>query len=336
MGKRIFVVKQGGIGDVILATPVLAELKKIYPDCYLTLMVFRNAVDVVSGLPFVDEVFTYDKRRDSIRILWKKMRGNDMAIFLDLSYRPAMVAALARIPVRIGLEHKRKFWLTHRIVWREYMDHIYEPYVFGDILKESIGLDIPRENLDKLYITEASPTDKADLQEKLKAFGNLQTGDRYIACSPITAFYLKNWPLERWNELFCRIYREYGFKAVVFGGGELDFAWDEDAVVNLWGKLNLRQVGELIRNAVLLVNSCSMPVHMASALGTPSVVLYGFGDPERWAPREKCEIVNLNLSCSPCDGYHGTTCTDPKCMKEMPVDLVWQACRRQIARQEKV
>lgn len=55
--KKIFVVKQGGIGDVIITTPILKELKKIYSDSYLTLMVFPNAVDVVKGLPFVDEVY---------------------------------------------------------------------------------------------------------------------------------------------------------------------------------------------------------------------------------------------------------------------------------------
>ena len=55
--KKIFVVKQGGIGDVIIATPILAELKKLYPDSYLTLMVFPNAVDLVAGLPFIDEVY---------------------------------------------------------------------------------------------------------------------------------------------------------------------------------------------------------------------------------------------------------------------------------------
>ena len=327
MGKRIFVVKQGGIGDVILATPILSELKHRYPDSWITLMVFQNAVDVVTGLSFIDEVFTYNKETDSVWKLYHKMRGNDMAIFLDLSYRPAMVAALARIPVRIGIEHKRKFWLTHKIKWQEYMDHIYEPYVFGDILKKSIGLDIPREKLDKLYIAAADELDKESLWEKLQQ-SNIHEGDRYIVCSPVTAFFLKNWPLERWNELFIRIYREYGMKSVIFGGGKLEFDWDKEAVVNLWGELNLRQVGELIRNARLLVNSCSMPIHMASAVGTPCVVLYGYTDHNRWAPRTKCKIVSTNVACSPCDGNHASTCQDPICMKKMTVEDVFSGCNK--------
>ena len=64
MRKKIFVTKQGGIGDVILATPILSELKKQYPDSYITLMIFSNAYDIVKGLPFIDEIFIYNKKKD--------------------------------------------------------------------------------------------------------------------------------------------------------------------------------------------------------------------------------------------------------------------------------
>lgn len=324
--KKIFVVKQGGIGDVLVATPILSELKNIYPDSYITLMVFPNAFDLVNGLPFIDEVYPYDKKKDGIFALWRKMLGNDMAIFLDLSYRPAMVAALAGIPVRVGLTHKRKLWLTHKIEWEEYMDHIYEPYVFGDILQH-IAIDIPREKLDTLYVAPARQEDIESLKAKLASAG-IAAGEKYIASSPVTAYFLKNWPLEKWNQLYQRIYREYGLRCVVFGAGEMDFQWDDEAVVDFWGQLNLRQVRALVANSAMLVNSCSMPVHIAAATNTPCVVLYGFGDHNRWAPRRNCELVVTDLPCSPCDGYHGSKCTEPRCMQKMTVDEVFEAVKK--------
>lgn len=327
MGRKIFVTKQGGIGDVILATPVLAELKKLYPDCYITLMILPNAVDVVKGLPFIDEVFIYSKEKVSFWALWKKMRGYDIALYLDLSYRPAMVGALAGIPIRIGIEHKRKFWLNRKIQWQEYMDHTYEPYVLGDIVKNGLGLSIPHEKLNNLYISPANKKDCNDLDVKLSQ-KRIKSSDKYIVSSPTTAFYLKNWPLDRWNELYVRIYRDYRIKTVIFGSGDLNYNWDKEAVIDLWDQLNLRQVGELIKNACLLVNSCSLPIHMAAAMKTPSVVLYGFTDPKRWAPRERCKIVSLNLPCSPCDGYHGSTCTVPKCMNGISVNMVYDSCKK--------
>ena len=332
MGKKIMVVKLGGIGDVIMATSILAELKRIYPDSFITLMTYYNAFDVVSGLPFVDEVFPYDKKKDGFRKLFCKMLGKDLAIFLDLSYRPALVAALARVPVRVGLEHKRKFWLSHPVKWREEMDHTYEPEVFAQILEEGIDLRLDRKALQRPYISPAGEAEAAALQKRLWQKG-LAAGEGYVVCSPITAYYLKNWPLEKWKELFGRIYKDFGLKTVVFGGGRLDFAWGE-AVVDMYGDMNLRQVGHLIKGARLLVNSCSMPEHMAAALGIPCVIMYGYAEPKRWAPREKCLWVQTELSCAPCDGYRGSTCTDPRCMKEMTVERVYQACCQMLNREQ--
>lgn len=329
--KKIFVTKQGGIGDVIVATPALKKLKELYPQSHITLLIFDNAKDLVDGLPFIDQVFCYNKKRDGFFKLWRMMLGYDAAIFLDLTYRPAMVAALAGIPIRVGLEHKRKFWLTKKIKWEESMDFTYEPYVMGDIVNAALDLQIAHEDLNKTFIVSANSADRDSLSTLLKSKGIME-GEKYITSSPTTAFFLKNWPLERWNEVYRRIYNKYQLKTVLFGGGSLDFAWDKEAVVDLWGQLNLRQVGELIKNAALLVNSCSLPIHIAAATATPSVVIYGFGAPERWAPREKCETVVTPLPCSPCDGYHGSTCTNPKCMQQMTVDEVYAACERQLER----
>ncbi len=327
--KKIFVTKQGGIGDVILATPVLKKLKELYPQSHITLLIFDNAKDLVDGLTFIDEVFCYNKKRDGFWKLWRKMLGYDAAIFLDLTYRPAMVAALAGIPIRVGLEHKRKFWLTKKVKWQENMDFTYEPYVLGDIVNEAFELKLVHEELNKLYIVSASDEDLQGLYGLLQNNG-LEAGAKYITSSPTTAFFLKDWPLERWNEIYKRIYCKYGLKTVLFGIGALDFEWDKEAVINLWGQLNLRQVGAVVKNATLLVSSCSMPVHIAAAMDTPSVVIYGYTAAERWAPREKCETVVTPLSCSPCDGYRGSTCTEAKCMQQMTVEEVYAACERQL------
>ena len=256
------------------------------------------------------------------------MLGYDLAIFLDLSYRPAMAAALAGIPLRVGLEHKRKCWLTHKVKWQEYMDHLYEPYVFGEILK-AVNIDIPRQNLDKLYVPNVPRADIDKLHNRLKDLG-LKSGEQYVVSSPITAYFLKNWSLDKWNDLYRRVYQKYGCKCVLFGAGELHYEWDKEAVIDLWGELNLRQVIELITNAKLLINSCSMPIHVAGAVGTPCVVLYGFTDHNRWAPRAKCELIVSSLSCSPCDGHYGSKCQDPQCMKNMTVDEVYSAVGRMI------
>ena len=327
--KKIFVTKQGGIGDVILATPILKALKELYPESYITFLVFDNAKDIVAGLPFIDDVFCYNKKRDGFFCLWRKMLGYDAAIFLDLTYRPAVAAKLAGVPIRVGIEHKRKIWLTKGVKWQPQMDFTYESYVMGKIAEEALEIEIPRENLNKLYVNEGNEQDCAEVAKLLQANG-IKPGEKYIASSPITTSNLKNWPLERWSDLYRRIYDNFGMRTVIFGVEPMNFSWDNEVVVNLWGKLNLRQVVEIIKNSSLVVNSCAMSIHIAAATDTPSVVIYGPTAPERWAPRNKCETVVTPLSCSPCDGYHGSTCTEPKCMKMITVEEVYATCERQL------
>lgn len=326
--RKILISKQGGIGDVILATPILKELKRLYPESHITLLILDNAYELVDGLPFIDEIFCYNKKRDGFFKLWRKLLTYDAALFLDLTYRIVVAAAMAGVPIRAGIEHKRKFWLNKKIPWQESMDYTYEPYVFGHIVNEALDLNIPQNRLNKTYVADATEKDRAELRALLSAKG-FSEEDKYITSSPITAFYLKNWPLEKWNELYLRIYENYGLRTIVFGSGNLDFEWHDNAVVDLWGKLNLRQVGQIIKDSVLLVNSCSLPVHIANAVGTPTAIIYGYTAAERWAPREKCERIMTTLSCSPCDGYRGSTCTEPKCMNQLTVEEVYAACERQ-------
>ena len=323
--KKIIIVKQGGIGDVILVTSVIAELKRIFFDSYITLMIKKNAIDIIKGLDFIDDVFVYDKQNCSVYRLWKKMRGYDISIHLDLTYRPAMIAALAGIPIRIGIEHKRKIWLNKPVKWEEYMDHVYEPYVMGDIVNKWLSVKLNKNKLNKPYIT-AAMNDEYNILEKFLFNNGINKGKRYVVSSPITAYFLKNWPLNKWNELYSRLYNKYGIKTVIFGCGDLKYNWNKDAVIDLFNKLNLRQVGALIKDAELLVNSCSMPIHMAAAVNTKCVVLYGYGDPNRWAPRFNCSTVVTKLKCSPCDGYVGSKCTNPLCMKNMTVEEVFKTC----------
>jgi len=325
--NKIFVSKQAGIGDVVLLTPILAELKRKYPNSKITIMTLPNAFDVVVGLPFVDEVFSYDKKKDSIWKVIKKMWGHDIALLFDLQYRPAFAAFLAGIPVRIGLAHKRKLWLTHSLPWERYMDHTYEPYVFAEILQRTLGIELAREKLTKVYVSPIPAQEEQASVNALAQYG-FSISSPYIACSPQTALYLKDWPAEKWQQLFSRLYDQYKIPVVVFGnGGKAKRLWDMPGVINLCEKTSLREAMFIIKNAKLLVNSCSLPIHIAAAYEVPSVILYGYTDPKRWAPREKCTIVSANLSCSPCDGYNKVECKDSKCMQAITVEEVFVACQ---------
>lgn len=326
---KIFVSKQAGIGDVVLTTPLLAALKKRYPTSKITLMVFPNALQAVDQLPFIDEVFCYDKKKDSVWEVLRRIWRSDLALCLDLQYRPAMLSFFAGAKVRAGLAHKRKFWLNHSIPWEEYMDHIYEPYALGDILFKTTGIELPRSELATIYFSVPPKQVEQDVTKLLLDRG-LAPGSPYLACSPVTAFHLKNWQTKNWQALFTRIYKEFSIPVVFFGSSTPGESLECAGAINLCEKTTLIQAAALIKNSTMLVNSCSLPVHIAAAFKKPTVILYGYGDPNRWAPREDCTVVSAELDCSPCDGYIGTTCTDPRCMRAITVDMVYAACAKKL------
>ena len=330
MGLKFFVVRQGALGDVLLATPILAGLKKVFPDSRTTLMVDPSAVDLVSRLPFVDDVFPYDDDEKPFFRMWRKMLGHDVSIHISLTYRPTAAAALAGIPVRIGITHKRGMWLTRRVPWREEMDHTYEPFVTADILKEGgIDLGLSREELSELHVAEATEEEREALTSLLRE-NDIAPGEPYLVCAPLTSTPMKDWELSKWDVLFSRLHEAFGLKTVLFGGAKIHFSWNCSTVTDLSKRISLRQVGELVKNARLLVNSCSFPLHVAAAVHTPCVALYGFTDPDRWAPRSNCEVVCAGLPCGPCDGYLGSDCNDPKCMRAITVDQVFDACAKML------
>jgi len=325
--ERIFVCKQGGIGDVVLLTPLLASLKKKYPHIKISLMTFPNAVDAVKGLPFIDEIFSYDKKNDNI---WKyiyKIWKYDAALLFDLQYRPAILAFLAGIPIRIGIQHKRGLWLTHSVPWELSMDHRYEPYVFADMLGKKLGIELPQTELDTLYFAKPTQADE-QVVATLFAEHGLTGNQPYVTCSPITAFHLKDWPPDYWRQLFQKVYDQYKLPVVIFGSAENGHLWNFPGAINVCGKTTLLQAASIIQHATLLINSCSLPIHIAAAFGTPCVALYGYSDYKRWAPKKNCVVVSANLPCSPCDGYVGSRCQDAQCMQQITVDDVFVACSK--------
>ncbi|MDU2063346.1 MAG: glycosyltransferase family 9 protein [Sporomusaceae bacterium] len=331
--KKIFVSKRGGLGDALLATPILRGIKEKYPNSKLTVMIFPNAYDFISGLPFVDEVIAYDKKKNSSLSVIKKIWKFDIAIFLDWQYRPALLAWLARVPIRTGIAHKRRKLLTHPVALAPDFDSIYEPINFSNILEEGIGLHLDTD-LTKLEIAPIPETAQQSVSHLLAQAG---IGNQpYIAMAPFTAYAPKDWPFASYVELVAKLQAATSYPILMIGGPQDQSRVLPSKAINLVGKTSLLEMAELIRRAKVLVGSCSGHMHVAAAVDTPVVVLYGPGSSARWAPKKRAAIVSLNLPCSPCDS-HGV-CEVNRCMLELSVDTVYSAVMdtlRSLDRREK-
>lgn len=136
MYRRIIMSRFGGLGDMVMLTPLLRGIKILYPETRLTVIGNDNAKEMMEACPFVDEYFTYDKSLKNTLFLIKTLWKSDVVYLMDTLYRISTVYAMARIKERIGLPHKRKAFLTKCLTVEPWMNYAYEPVVYAYFLKK--------------------------------------------------------------------------------------------------------------------------------------------------------------------------------------------------------
>ena len=311
----IVVVRLSALGDVLLATPALRELKRL-SGARVELVTSAPLVPLLQGLPFLDAV---------------------------TAYAPGML--LARPEVVIDLQHKaRTIWLS----WRSGAPRrlALRRRSFSQLLRAAVGRDRPvpgphqaeryLEPLRELGLSPSSagplaigllPEVRAAAERGLPA--GLQAGP-LLGLAPGAAHATKRWPVER----FAEVAKAFPDHLPVLLGARSDSA-QLDALAALLPRsldarsLDLPALALLIERCALLVSNDSGPVHLAQAVGTPVIALFGPTDPLRWAPRERARTATLSLACSPCSNHGGTVCPlgTHACLRDLPTAQVVQLAR---------
>jgi 3-deoxy-D-manno-octulosonic-acid transferase/heptosyltransferase-1 len=151
----------------------------------------------------------------------------------------------------------------------------------------------------------------------------------FVAVSPVAFWETKLWEDQKFAELGDRIYRELGIAVILTGGeaGPLERIKSrmKTAAINLGGRTTLRELASLYKEASLVITTDSGPMHLAAAVGTPVVAIFGPTDPSRTGPYGPGHrIIRRGISCSPCFLKH---CKDPRCMTEITVEDVFSAVK---------
>jgi heptosyltransferase-2 len=336
MGRinRILVIQTAFIGDVILTLPLIQVLKDFFAGAVIDIVVVPRSAEVCSNHPDVGEVVVYDKRgKDKgvggllrmVRALRK--RRYDLALAPHRSLRSAMLAFLAGIPLRIGFRRSvGRFLFTKRV---EYQEDVHE--VERNLaLLTAVGIEsVPKE------LPRVVPGNKEKLQvDRLLATAGWGPAVRMIAIAPGTVWNTKRWLKERFAELAGMMATE-GTKVVLIGGPEDRELCEEIRsqsrsadVLNATGELSLLGSAELIRRCDVAVSNDSAPLHLAVAVGTPVVAIFGATVPEfgfaPYGPHDAVVEVR-GLTCRPCSIHGGPECPIKTfdCMKRITAERVY-------------
>ena len=308
MINRIFVTQTGGwVGDMVLLTPALRALKTAYPQSNLTLLIRPLVADLMATHPYVDEVMVDNKGRGLNRLssFYKSVNeirrwGFDLAVVLHpTSFRNALIPFLAGIPQRIGSNVSGRGILLTRTC-PDRID-LHEVHRYLRVL-ELIDIHEPSAKLE-FWHTDA---DRHAVRQILAAHG-ISPKEYLIGVNLGTTWRTKRWSLDNFAEVIIQVQKRLNARILLTGStaetplGEALAEIAKVETINLIGKTTLMQLGALIESCDLYLTCDSGPMHIAAAVGTPTIALFGPTSPIRHGPYgENHEIIEKPVECRPC------------------------------------
>jgi len=324
--RRILLVKLGALGDVVNTLPFVNRLRAGYPAAEIDWLIGPAAHALVGGHPAVTRFRVFDSRQ---RAAWwpclRELRAAryDLALDLQRIAKSALLTRASAASVRLGFDRarcKELAWLAtdQRIAPNPRPGVTVEQYLeFADHLgcpPQVPRFDLPFEAVD------------APAAGELRVIVNVGATKE-----------ANRWYVELWARLCERLVEELGAR-VVLSGGAVDRAEVERLraacrvpLDDRVGALSLKQSAGLIRSARLFIGCDTGPLHIAAALGTPAVALFGAADPARTGPFGQPDaVVRHAVPCSPCRQRHCTVAGHP-CMRDLSVEAVFERARRRLA-----
>lgn len=325
---NILVRMPNWIGDCVMATPILGDLRRAFPKAKITVMCLKHMASLFSHDQDVDETFTFvrPKKRGQRRDIIDRIRSKhfDFGLLLTGSFSSAWWFWRAGVRNRMGfVKDGRKILLTHPVRPLPAWQAFHQVDVYKTLLAE-LGINRSRTR-PRLFCSN-------DEMTRARGFLNEQEAlrDNVIGINPTAAYgQAKCWPKERFIELGKRLAEHEGVRLCFFGDSKSAPIVNEICeelpahVINLSGKTTLKQLVCLIKQCRVLLTNDSGPMHIAAAVGTPLVALFGSTNDVVTGPyTSKAIVINKRVACAPC--YLRTCPIDFRCMTQIQVDEVYE------------
>jgi heptosyltransferase-2 len=314
--ERVVVRGANWVGDAVMTVPALRELRRLLPRARVTLATRPWAEGIFEGADFIDDFLVTRETSSKPRSVlveareWRARRF-DLAVLLPNAFAPALVAALARVPARLGYATQgRSALLTHRLAVPDWRGQRHEVFYYLNLVA---GLERLLHGTDTIESREPDtrlPAPEPRTREALEMLRErgARAGQPLVAvCPGSTNSRAKRWPAERFAAVADMLAERTGAEIVLIGAGEeLDIS-DEVArhmrarPIVLTGRTDLAQTAGLLRASDLLLTNDTGPAHVAAAVGCPVVVIFGPTNPITTRPfSATAEVVRHPPDCAPC------------------------------------
>jgi heptosyltransferase-2 len=312
--KRVVVRGTNWVGDAVMTIPALRELRRVLPGAHITLATRPWAEGLFADADFIDDLLIYDRR--SLGAVarqareWRRRRF-DLAVLFQNAFEAALIAAVARVPARVGYATDgRRALLTHPLPTPPWREERHEIFYYLNIVNELELLlygTLPEKEREPQFGLTVSEARQSRAREFLVGEGARMDRPLVALCPGSTNSRAKRWPAERYAALADQFVTQTGATVILIGSpDELEVSREvaermRHRPVMLTGRTELSQAVGILSLADVLVTNDTGPAHIASALNRPTLVIFGPTDPRTTRPYSPlAEIVRRPPECAPC------------------------------------
>lgn len=326
--KRVLVVKLRSIGDTVLATPSLIALRRFLPDAEIDIVLEDWVAPVLDSFEGVNVIPIRKGQRLSVARYLRK-RKYDVAFNLHGGTTATFLVRASGARHRVGVaEYQYSFLYNHLLssaadFWDREQVHSAEQQL---ALLGFVG--VPVDYLPKSHL-HVDPDLKFEISDH-----------QFALIHPSTAFFTKQWPAEHFAQV-AEFLNDKGLHPVAIASKAEKQTLDDlknasNVPITTFGDLSLPEITALASKAAVFVGNDSGIAHIAAAVNTPSVVIFGSSNRVHWRPWTDApyEVVFKEFHCQPCAGYECKEFGTPRCILEIPPSAVFTALERVLAASE--
>ena len=334
--KKVVVRGTNWVGDAAMSVTALRELRRVLPDAQITLCTKENLAGLFEDADFLDDVLIYRREKSTLKTVrgnaraWRE-RNFDLAILFPNSFESALIAKLGKAKNRIGYKTDgRGLLLTHPLSVPEWKNERHEVFYYLNIVAK-----LEKQLYGKTGVFEREPNISLNISEKRKKAARhflkenkVDLSKKTIAlCPGSTNSRAKRWGAEKYAEL-ADLIGENANVVLVGAPDEMEVSTEvlqlaQIKPILLTGKTTLSELTAILSLADLLVTNDTGPAHIAPAVGTKTVVIFGPTIPATTRPfSDLAEIVRKPPACAPC--MLRDCPIDHRCMKAIMPDEVFR------------
>jgi lipopolysaccharide heptosyltransferase II len=339
LASRLLIIRLRSLGDSILMLPLIEALHAWRPELQLDVVTESPFAPVFSGHPAIHDTLVlrhraqggpgWSRGRSLVEI---RRRRYPIVVNLHGGTTSALLTLASGATDRLGQEGYRNRWAYTAMipsssrVWQRYDLHTVEHQLS---LMRWLQLPVPATPRGRLPL---DPNARAQVRQRIVSQGI----EEYILIHPTATLFTKQWKEANYAELADLLFRSCSLPVVFTAGATesqvlFDIRKQARIAHSYWSDLTLQELFGAIQGCRLFVGNDSGPTHVAASLGKPVVVVWGSSNYRAWRPwGTRYELIKSDLDCIPCPGYSCAVYGSPRCILDITVQRVFEACRKML------